>query len=201
MFYEYAIEPQAIGSSWATFRYLIEKFGFDQGRLISEFPRRWLREVYEATNGLPDVEKKKISVALEQARKNKVARFGRPYDRSAGDWLHNAIAEHQRLPFHAIISARNPTGNRSVLIAADLDEHHPLMSAARDFSVPRDAVSLSAAMREMLCFGSRIVFVDPFYDPYNARYKETFRKCLEIIASQNSDAVCEIHYRVLTKST
>jgi hypothetical protein len=42
MFYEYAIEPRAIGSSWATFRYIIEKFGFDKGRLISEFPRRWV---------------------------------------------------------------------------------------------------------------------------------------------------------------
>jgi hypothetical protein len=35
MFYEYAIDPRAVGSSWATFRYIIEKFGFDQGRLIS----------------------------------------------------------------------------------------------------------------------------------------------------------------------
>jgi hypothetical protein len=42
---------------------------------------------------------------------------------------------------------------------------------------------------------SRILFVDTFYDPFNPRYKKTFRECLGIIMSQNSDATCEIHYR------
>jgi hypothetical protein len=50
-------------------------------------------------------------------------------------------------------------------------------------------------MKEMLCFCSRILFVDPFYDPFNARYKSTFRECLGIIRSMNPDASCEIHYR------
>ena len=45
MLQEYAVEPAAIGSDWQTFRYLIEKFGFDQGRLISQFPKHWFREV------------------------------------------------------------------------------------------------------------------------------------------------------------
>ena len=42
MLFEYAVEPQAIGSNWQNFRYLIEKFGFDRGRLISQFPKAWL---------------------------------------------------------------------------------------------------------------------------------------------------------------
>lgn len=41
MLFEYAVEPQAIGSSWQTFLYLIEKFGFDRGRLISRLPGKW----------------------------------------------------------------------------------------------------------------------------------------------------------------
>jgi hypothetical protein len=47
----------------------------------------------------------------------------------------------------------------------------------------------------MLRFGSRIVFVDPFYDPFDVRYKNTFRACLDIIKSQNPETSCEIHYR------
>jgi hypothetical protein len=47
MLYEYAVEPRAIGSNWETFRYVIEKFGFDKGRLISDFPHsKWCDEVY-----------------------------------------------------------------------------------------------------------------------------------------------------------
>jgi len=195
MFYEYAIEPRAIGSSWATFRYIIEKFGFDQGRLISEFPKRWFREVYDATSGLPPVQKKRIEEALNQARKNKVVRTGRPYDREAGDWLYNALTEHRRLPFHAIIAMENPGGDQAVLLADDLDELQPLMNVPHDCAVRRDAASLAAAMKEMLRFGSRIVFVDPFYDPFDARYKSTFRECLSIIRLLNPGAACEIHYR------
>ena len=166
MFFEYAIEPRAIGSSWATFRYIIEKFSFDQGRLISEFPKRWFREVYDATSGLPPVQKKRIEEALNQARKSKVVRSGRPNDRGAGNWLYNALTENRRLPFRAIIAVENPGGDQAVLLADDLDELQPLMNVPHDCAVQRDAASLSAAMKEMLRFSSRILFVDPFYDPF-----------------------------------
>ena len=195
MLYEYAVEPQAIGSSWATFRYVIEKFGFDKGRLISEFPKKWFREVYDATAGLPPVQKKRIEEALNLARKNKVVRSRRPYDRDAGDWLHNALTEQQRDPFRAIIAGRNPDGNDAVLLAEDLDELHPLMAVPHDCAIARDAPSLAAAMKEMLRFASHILFVDPFLDPFNQRYKNTLRECLNIVSDENPDAVCEIHYR------
>lgn len=84
---------------------------------------------------------------------------------------------------------------QAVLLADDLDELQPLMCVPHDCAVPRDAASLSAAMKEMLRFGLRILFVDPFYDPFNACYKSTFRECLGIIRSLNPDASCEIHYR------
>ena len=195
MFYEYAIEPRAIGSSWATFRYIIEKFGFDQGRLISQFPKHWFREVYAASEGLPPIQKKRIEEALNQAKINKVVRYGRPYDGQAGDWLYNALIEHRRFPFRAIIAMGNPSGDEAVLLADDLDELQSLMNIPHDGAVRRDAASLSGAMKEMLRFSSKILFVDPFYDPYNGRYQSTFRECLDIIRSLNPDAVCEIHYR------
>jgi hypothetical protein len=100
-----------------------------------------------------------------------------------------------RLPFHAIIARENPSGDQAVLLADDLDELQPLMNVPHDCAVQRDAASLSAAMREMRRFSSRSLFVDPFYDPFNARYKSTFRECLGIVRSLNADAACEIHYR------
>ena len=197
MLYEYAVEPQAIGSSWETFRYVIEKFGFDKGRLIAQYPKRWLREVYQAAEPLPPMQKKRIEEALNQAKKNKIvrSRTGHPYNPANGDWLQNAIAEHGRSPFHAIIAMANPNGDAFVLPVDDLDELHPLMAVSHDSAVARDASSLAAAMNEMLRFGSRILFVDPFFDPYSNRYKNTLRACLEIVNASNPDAVCEIHYR------
>ncbi|WP_372089396.1 hypothetical protein P7L79_27105 [Tistrella mobilis] len=195
MLQEYAVEPAAIGSDWQTFRYLIEKFGFDQGRLISQFPKHWFREVYQAAGGLSDLQKKRIEEALNEAKKNKVVRTGRPYDPDLGGWLDNALAEHGREPFHAIIAAANPGADACVLCGDEVDEGHALMACARERAVPRDVESLAAALQGMLRFGARVVFVDPFFDPYKALHKRVFLRLLSIVRDLNPRAECEIHYR------
>lgn len=195
MLQEYAVEPAAIGSDWQTFRYLIEKFGFDQGRLISQFPKHWFREVYQAAGGLSDLQKKRVEEALNAAKKNKVVRTGRPYNPDLGGWLDNALAEHGREPFHAIIAAANPGGEACVVRSDEVDDRHALMACARERAVPRDVESLAAALQGMLRFGARVVFVDPFFDPYKALHKRVFLRLLTIVKDLNPRAECEIHYR------
>ena len=133
--------------------------------------------------------------ALNQAKKNKVVRCQRPYDSNAGDWIHNALTEHQRSPFRAIIALENPDGSNAVLPAEDLDELHPLLTVAQDRAIARDAASIAGALRELLRFGSHIMFVDPFFDLYSPRYQSTMRECLGIVKTLNPQAICEIHYR------
>jgi len=195
MLFEYAVEPQAIGSSWQTFLYLIEKFGFDRGRLISRLPGKWEKKVVQAAKqaGVPDIRMASIVERLRNA-KLWVVDFGRPYD-SEKSWIDNAVTEHLRAPFHAIIALKNPGGNAAVLPVADLDERHPLMAVAQDCAVSRDAKSIADALSGLLRVGARILFVDPFFDPYNMRFKNTLRECLLVVKANNPDANCEIHYR------
>lgn len=82
-----------------------------------------------------------------------------------------------------------------MLLADDLDELLPLMAAPQDCAVLRDAASIAAALEQLLWHGSRILFVDPFFDPFKAEYKSTLKECLARIAALNSGATCEIHYR------
>ncbi len=195
MLFEYAVEPQAIGSSWQDFRYLIEKFGFDRGRLISRLPGKWEKKVIQAAKeaGVPDV---RMASIVERLRKAKLAvvDFGRPYN-SEMSWIDNVLAENQRAPFHAIIAQQNLGGNAAVLPVADVDEHQPLMAVVQDHAVAREAESIAAALGGFLRVSARILFIDPFFDPYNARYKTTLRACLAIIKAYNPNAACEIHYR------
>lgn len=195
MLQEYAVEPAAIGSDWQTFRYLIEKFGFDQGRLISQFPKHWFREVYQAAGGLSDLQKKRVEEALIAAKKNKVVRTGRPYSPDLGGWLDNALAEHGREPFHAIIAAANSGDEACVVRSDEVDDGHALIACARERAVPRDVESLAGALQGMLRFGARIVFVDPFFDPYKGPHKRMFLRLLTIVKDLNPRAECEIHYR------
>ncbi len=195
MHHEYAVEPRVMGSNWDTFRYLIEKFGFDKGRLIAEFPRKgWFREVYAAADGFSPTQKTRLEILLKEARGTKVIRSGRPYDHNI-EWFPNALKEHKRLPFHAIIARENAAANDVVLVAAEMDEEHPLMLAPNSSAIPRDATSIATALSALLVYGARILVVDPFYNPFNQRYKDALRACLRIVRDQNAATVCEIHYR------
>lgn len=194
MLFEYAVEPQAIGSSWQNFLYLIEKFGFDRGRLISRLPGRWEKKVIQAAKeaGVPEI--KMASIVNRLKNSNVVVDLGRCYENDKS-WIENALIEHQRTPFHAIIAQQNPGGSADVLPITDVDEFQPLMAVAQDRAVSRDAETIVGALNCFLRLSTRILFVDPFFDPYNPRYKNTLRTCLTVVKADNPDATCEIHYR------
>ena len=195
MLHEYAVEPEAIGSDWKTFRYLLEKFGFDRGRLISQFPKHWFREVYRAAESLPDVQRKRIAEALNQAKKTKVVRFGRPYDPALGGWLDNALAQHAVKPFQAIIAETKSAGHDAVLIAAEVDELDPLMDSPHTWQVPRVGSALADAMGPMLISARTLLFVDRFFDIRDAHYRETLTACLDVVNSSGAKGTrCEIHF-------
>ncbi len=195
MLLEYAVEPRAIGSSWQNFRYLIEKFGFDRGRLISQFPKAWFREVYEASAELKPVERARLEESLRRAKQTKVIRNGRAYDPTLGTWFDNALAQHAAAPFHAIIAETKPAGQDIVLAAADVDESDPLMVSSHTWQVSRIGTVLADAMGPMLTSAKTILFVDRFFDIREARYLETLKACLEVVHASGANGVrCEVHY-------
>jgi hypothetical protein len=197
MLFEYAVEPKAIGSNWKDFKYLIEKFGFDRGRLISRFPKKWERDVIEVAqqSGMGDVRLKSLVSRLQQAKTAALIPSGRNYDPSAGDWLETALLQQVTKPFHAIIASESRGDHACILIGADVDETNALMVAPNNWEVARVGVDLAAAMAPLLKSSKDILFVDRFFNVEDARYKETLRASLAIIAENGIDGVqCEIHY-------
>lgn len=195
MLFEYAVEPEAVGSGWQSFRYLFEKFGFDRGRLISQFPKSWVREVYAASANLKPLERKRIEVSLASGKQSKLMRSGRPFNPALGGWLPNAVAQQDSAPFHAIIASANANGHSSVLVASELDECEPLMEAPQTWQVPRTGVALAGAIRPLLISARTLLFVDRFFNVQASRYKETLKACLDVMHSSGVRSVrCEIHY-------
>lgn len=197
MLFEYAVEPKAIGSDWKDFKYLIEKFGFDRGRLISRFPKKWERDVIEVAqqSGMGDVRLKSLVSRLQHAKTTALIPSGREYDPSVGDWLENALLQQQTQPFHAIIASKNRGDRAFILVADEVDETNPLMVAPTNWEVPRVGADLAAAMAPLLRSSRDILFIDRFFSLEDARYKETLKASLAIIAANGIDGVrCEIHY-------
>ena len=198
MLYEYAVEPKAIGASWENFRYLIEKFGFDRGRLISQFPGKWIQEVIEVAkqSGMRDVRYKSLIEKLQRAKREALIRSARKYDSETGDWLDNAIQQHFLEPFHGIIASENRGAKDFIIVTEDIIEETPLMVAPIDWEVEQVGEVLAKAMSPLLKSAKKILFVDPYFDIRELRYKETLEASLSIVASSRSSGVqCEIHFR------
>ena len=162
---EYAVEPAAIGADWGTFRFLIDKFGFDKGRVISRIPKRWEKKVIAIAKdaGFSDVRMTKLVESLRHTEKRRVVDFGRCYDPNA-NWMANALREHRRRPFRAIIGATVDAAC-SVSLTADICyDDHELFAVPTSRNVPRTTDAIAGALLMFAHASREIDFVDPYFN-------------------------------------
>lgn len=200
MLYEYAVDPKAIGASWENFRYLIEKFGFDRGRLISWFPGSWCRDVYDAAKAsdMKTIQLQKVTEKLSRAERYALVRNNRKYLPDLGDWLTNALNQHQVSPFRAIVTDANPDGVDVILLIDDLDDLHPLFSADISWAVPRTATGIAQALRLFLVGSKEVVVIDPYIDLRNhgTDYTGPLKEMFSVMTSAGRTGVkIELHFR------
>lgn len=169
MLYEYAVEPSAIGRDWATFRYLIEKFGFDKGRLIAWFPGSWDRDVWMAAkaSGMGQVKLKSVEDRLARAKGSGLYRRGRRYDTGLGDWTSNALSQHAVVPFRAILVSESVPENGLTLRADEIDESMPLFMAETSWETARTPAGIANAVGPLISAAKEIMIVDPYFDLRN----------------------------------
>jgi hypothetical protein len=168
MIHEYALEPDLV-ATWVDRRdgrYFIERFGLGQPRIVSRYPRRWKKLVWEAFASDNDVERTRMTELLKRLSETMVNRRDVLWDSSA-TWLDNVQNEHSRVPFHAILARSNPRAHSQVLIADDLDDTTPLWALPRGRTTPRTATEM--------------VFVDRHFGPENPRHRRPLEQFLRAV--------------------
>ena len=200
MLYEYAVEPAAIAADWATFRNVIDRFGFDKGRAISRFPNSWEREVIDRARaaGMPEVEHKRLVEKLKYVKEGALIRTGRQYNSELA-WPPNAIASHQAKPFHAIIAKVADGSCERLMTVDDLEEAHPFIRQNASMSAPRTVEGLVNALFPLLLLARKIEIIDPFFDarnPGGQDFRGPIQKLLaDLHAAGKSDVIVRVHYR------
>lgn len=190
MIYEFAVEPTALGS-WNNFRYIVDQFGIDHGRLISRFPGMWKKMVYEACSNCKEVERKRIEEKLKGID-SKLLRNNRIYDADK-DWLTNAENQQLTNPFRAIIASNNPRAHDHVILAHDLDDSHPLWKVDREISVHRKAAALAKCASKLLFLSKEILFIDPYFNPEKTKFMNVMKCFLEFALQGVSPTRIEVH--------
>ncbi len=194
MLNEYALEPEALAASWDRFRFLVSLFSVESGRVISRFPKKWVRMVYESTAALSPVNRKRIEEGLRRIDRKLVA-SARPYDGNS-TWIQNAVSQHDQRPFKAIIAREHVTGRKYVISADDVDENHPLLVVSREKAVRRTATELAAAVADILQNSKEILFLDPHFRPTRPKWTSVLREFLQVAANGKHRIVrCEYHFQ------
>ena len=187
MLHEYAVDPELV-ATWVdrrTGRYFLDKFGLGSPRIISGYPRKhWKKLVWIAGRERrhDDVELKRLQELVKNLSEVMVKRRDAVWNPER-EWLDNALEEHRRASFRAIVARGNPAGHSAILVADDLERTTPLWNPPRGVTVARKASAIADAVGDMLRAATDIVFVDPYFAPHRRRFLEVldacFGKCFE----------------------
>jgi hypothetical protein len=201
MIYEYALEPEMV-ADWGDLqnhRFFIREFGLSKGRLVSRYPKTWARKVWESFDGDSQMERKRLEELLIRLKETMVKRKECCWDNSKDGWLKNALDEHDRYPFRAILARNNPE-NLTQIICEDDITTLPCQNWDTPHGIPvyRKAPEMAAAIEMMLSRCRWAKFIDPHISPGRPDYRSSLRAFLNILASERPvgppEAV-EIHTR------
>lgn len=188
--HEFAVEPRVL-SDWKTFKYVMEKFGFPQGRVISRFPKKWERQVIEILKPkLQDIHIEKLVELLKKYKHDRLINSHRSFEGNKS-WKDNVIREHEIKPFHKIIVA-SPYEHTDIVCIDDADESH--------FNVPHEAKILMepkiiADYIELLLNNStKIRFIDPHFDPSRPKWWKLITEVLSRL--KKNGRIPEIQYHI-----
>lgn len=200
MIHEYALEPEMVAAWHDPDKYdcFFKEFGSDTGRLVSRYPKRWVKLVWEAFENefgktASPLEKKRVQKLVKQFNTLRVSRPGCFWDDS-GNWLANAENEHTRKPFHTIIARNNPRTHPHVIHEADiLNETATTWKIERQKIVQRTAEAMAECVAPMLRCATKILFVDPHFRATEERFRKPLAAFLRIIETRASELTIELH--------
>lgn len=163
MYYEYAVDPASF-DSWQTARYLLDGFGFEKGRLICEFPRGWKAEVYkQLPSTLREIERKRIEERLRSLPREILMRRPGVAFNAEKPWLENALTEHRRSPFRAVVSPDVSDRDGVVADSNVVDDQDPRWRVDPGATLSRDVVDVSESLRPLLERARDIHLIDPHF--------------------------------------
>lgn len=200
MIHEYALEPELVASWHSLYKFHLfgGKFGFGAGRVVSRYPKKWPKRVWDAFEAdfgktASPVDRNRMGKLLKQITKPVVRRPDCIWD-AARDWLANAESEHARKPFYAVLARNNPRSNVNVMRESEFLEHtEGDQDSPKDMPVSRNAEEVASCVAPMLRCATKIRLVDPNFRANRERFREPLAAFLKSIDTRTSGIAIELH--------
>ena len=174
MIYEYAVSP-LLFSSLNDIAFIYSTFGVDQGRFISNYPRKakitWIqvaRHMIEKA-AHDDIEKSRlIELLMTLDRRALYERQAERWDNQK-NWVTNVIEENARREFRAIINDQ-PVDNHQVVSTIPETFSNSSWNNPQSISVPRIAKDIVNATFPLIQLSKMLVLIDRNFEPSEPRF-------------------------------
>ena len=200
MIHEYALEPELV-ASWhdlQKYRLFIEMFDLGAGRVVSRYPKKWVKQVWDAFEAdfgqtARTLDRSRMGKLLKKITKPVVKRPDCIWD-AACDWLTNAEIEHTRKSFHTILARNNPRNNTIVVRESEvMEDTAERWDAPGTMTIPRTAEEIANCVAPMLRCATKILFIDPYFRANEERFRKPLAAFLRIVDTRTSKITIEIH--------
>jgi len=163
MIYEYAVDPVSFTSE-DTVIFLLESFGREKGRMISELKKdAWVDLVRRFLHnaGLQDVARKRMIEALSILVKKQKAIYCRHQQVQEGpDWISMTQRAHNVWPYRGIMLEKYNGDDPQYLVRDIHLSNKPNWTVPPSMTVDREAAAMVGAVRDLLANAREVILVD-----------------------------------------
>lgn len=201
MIFEYALDPKLV-CTWtdrATCSFFKGQFGIEHGRLVSRYPKRWKKFVWNAyqksKKSRPQTDKERAQIQREESNLTEllqrigeimIRRHMSDWDKN-NSWLNNALSEYEHFPFHAIITQSNPNNMSFILTQNDLyEEKCSLWETNRGITIKRKAKDMAKIVSPMLRNCQVAIFIDPYFRANKRKWQRTLKEFFNELSTKHS---------------
>lgn len=191
MVHEYAVNP-ILCTDWRDLRYLVSSFGREEGRLISDVPRKeWQRLTYDVINksNPKPVMKKRLKLFVRKLIRKALYTRNQTVN-SNREWLSNAIDTHAIWPFRAILTDEY-SGDEPYILCNNLDLiTHSCWCVSISVTIKREVNEMVNAIKPLLEIAREIMLIDRNFRLVDRnshptlRYKSVLLEILETVSNK-----------------
>lgn len=199
MIYEFAVSP-AICDSWQNLRFLLSSFGKEEGRLLSDIPKKqWfnlaMKTVKQSDN--PQKERKVMTEGVIKLKKKSLYKRNFVPAVSSANWLDHALTAHHDRPFRAILTTDCQVKENYLLTNNFELTEQDLWKISPGCMVKRTAGEMLESIKPMLDCANEVILIDRNFDPGKRRFVNFLAELLTYLANRTySPSIQTVSYHM-----
>jgi hypothetical protein len=166
-------------------RFFIGNFGLSYGRMISRYPKNWIKRVWQSFEYGRDMDKKRLEEFLSLMKESMVKRKDYSWEDSRGSWIENALIEHNRHPFRAILARNNDKNLPQIIRDFDIGSVQATnWESCHGITIKRNAAEMLFAVEMMLLCCRWVKFIDPYFAHGKKSHQSSLKAFLKVLKSE-----------------